>query len=122
MNFARAMDRLGMESAFAVLAEAKRLEREGRDIVHLEIGEPDFDTPAHIVDAAIKAYQHAAATMTKDRGFDGIICGHLHYPVVREIEGILYCNDGDWVENCTALVEDFNGQLRLIRWRDGRQE
>ena len=53
--------------------------------------------------------------MTREKGFDGIICGHLHYPVMRELEGILYCNDGDWVENCTALVEDLAGELHLIR-------
>jgi len=49
------MDRLGTESAFEVLAKAKALERSGRQIVHLEIGEPDFDTPAHIVAAAREA-------------------------------------------------------------------
>ena len=55
MNFAPRMSRLGTESAFEVLARARALERPGRDIVHLEIGEPDFDTPAHIKDAAKQA-------------------------------------------------------------------
>ncbi|HEY3002613.1 MAG TPA: pyridoxal phosphate-dependent aminotransferase [Kribbellaceae bacterium] len=55
MRLARRMDRLGTESAFEVLAKAKALERSGREIVHLEIGEPDFDTPAHIVAAAREA-------------------------------------------------------------------
>src|SRR5688500_20118868 len=55
MNFAPRMARLGTESAFEVLARARALERQGRDIVHLEIGEPDFDTPAHIKDAAKQA-------------------------------------------------------------------
>lgn len=54
-KFARAMDRLGTETAFEVLARAKELERQGRDIVHLEIGEPDFDTPRHIVEAGKRA-------------------------------------------------------------------
>jgi len=53
--FAKRMDRLGTETAFEVLAKAKALEKEGRDIVHLEIGEPDFDTPSNIKEAAIKA-------------------------------------------------------------------
>jgi len=66
-------------------------------------------------EAAIRAYQHAAVNLVRDRGLDGIICGHLHYPLVREIEGVLYCNDGDWVENCTALVEDHAGALHLLR-------
>src|SRR5574337_83021 len=60
MNFAERMSRLGTESAFEVLARAKALEREGREIVHLEIGEPDFDTPAHIKDAAKRALDAGA--------------------------------------------------------------
>ena len=55
MRLAERMSRLGTETAFEVLARARQLEREGRDIVHLEIGEPDFDTPQHIVDAACEA-------------------------------------------------------------------
>ncbi len=53
--FASRMDKLGTETAFEVLAKAKALEKEGRDIVHLEIGEPDFDTPSNIKEAAVKA-------------------------------------------------------------------
>ncbi|HWD81416.1 MAG TPA: pyridoxal phosphate-dependent aminotransferase [Kribbella sp.] len=55
MKLAQRMDRLGTESAFEVLAKAKALEAQGREIVHLEIGEPDFDTPAHVVAAAQQA-------------------------------------------------------------------
>ena len=55
MNFADRMDRLGTESAFEVLAKAKGLEAQGKDIVHLEIGQPDFITPANISEAAFKA-------------------------------------------------------------------
>ncbi len=55
MNFAERSRRLGTETAFEVLARAKKLEAEGRDIVHLQIGEPDFDTPANIVEAGIEA-------------------------------------------------------------------
>src|SRR5207253_5243560 len=55
MNVAPRMSRLGTESAFEVLARARQLERAGREIIHLEIGEPDFDTPAHIKDAAKQA-------------------------------------------------------------------
>jgi aspartate/methionine/tyrosine aminotransferase len=60
MNVAARMARLGTESAFEVLARAKALERQGRDIVHLEIGEPDFDTPVHIRDAAKRALDAGA--------------------------------------------------------------
>ena len=60
MRFAPRMGRLGTESAFEVLARARALERQGREIIHLEIGEPDFDTPAHIKDAAKQALDAGA--------------------------------------------------------------
>src|SRR5215471_17006334 len=60
MNFAERMSRLGTESAFEVLARARALERQGREVIHLEIGEPDFDTPVHIRDAAKRALDSGA--------------------------------------------------------------
>src|SRR5216117_885990 len=60
MRVAGRMARLGTESAFEVLARARALERAGREIVHLEIGEPDFDTPAHIKEAAKRALDGGA--------------------------------------------------------------
>jgi UDP-2,3-diacylglucosamine pyrophosphatase LpxH len=62
----------------------------------------------------VAAFEHAAAHAARSRNLDGIVCGHIHRPGVREIDGVLYCNDGDWVENCTALVETSNGQLSLM--------
>jgi aspartate aminotransferase len=66
VTYAQRMDRLGTETAFEVLARAKALEAQGRDILHFEIGEPDFDTPAHIKEAAIRAlhdgYTHYGPT------------------------------------------------------------
>jgi aspartate aminotransferase len=66
VTYAQRMDRLGIETAFEVLARAKALEAQGRDILHFEIGEPDFDTPAHIKEAAIQAlhdgYTHYGPT------------------------------------------------------------
>jgi len=50
------------------------------------------------------------------RGFDGIICGHIHKPEIKEINGIIYMNDGDWVESCSALVEHYNGRWEIIYW------
>ena len=55
LRLAERMSRLGTETAFEVLSRARALERQGKDIIHLEIGEPDFDTPLHIVNAAIDA-------------------------------------------------------------------
>ena len=57
MTIATRMSRLGTESAFEVLAKARALEAQGREIIHLEIGEPDFETPTHIVQAGVRALQ-----------------------------------------------------------------
>jgi len=51
-----------------------------------------------------------------NRVTDGVICGHVHTPEMRTINGIEYYNDGDWVESCSALVEHFDGTMELIRW------
>ncbi len=67
--------------------------------------------------AYVRRYEQAAAHEAAARGLDGIICGHIHRPHVEQIDGVLYCNDGDWVEHCTALVEDRNGELRLWQHR-----
>jgi len=64
---------------------------------------------------AIQAYQGAAVDLAREKRMDGIICGHLHYPLIRDYDGTLYCNDGDWVENCTALLEDGTGRLHLVQ-------
>ena len=58
MNVASRMSRLGTETAFEVLAKARALEAQGKDVIHLEIGEPDFDTPAHVVVAGVEALLH----------------------------------------------------------------
>lgn len=62
----------------------------------------------------IERYEHIVAEEAADRGVDVVICGHIHRPVVKELAGVVYANDGDWVENCTALVEEYDGTLELI--------
>lgn len=64
----------------------------------------------------ISSFEDALAAEARKRGLDGVICGHIHKPEIREIDGILYCNDGDWVESLSALVEDADGSLRLVTW------
>ncbi len=49
-------------------------------------------------------------------GYDGVVCGHIHHPEIRMIGDKQYCNSGDWVESCSALVESFDGELSIIRW------
>jgi len=63
-------------------------------------------------------FESAVAAEARKRGLDGVVCGHIHRAEMREIGGTLYCNDGDWVESLTALVEHFDGQLEIIRWHD----
>lgn len=66
----------------------------------------------------IARFEEAAAGAAARAGCDGIICGHIHYPAMRNINGVLYCNDGDWVENCTSLIEDMNGRLQVLCWTE----
>jgi UDP-2,3-diacylglucosamine pyrophosphatase LpxH len=64
----------------------------------------------------IAEFETALARAAAAEGVDGVVCGHIHHAEMREIDGILYCNDGDWVESCTALVEHHDGRLELIGW------
>ncbi len=69
----------------------------------------------------ISSFEEALAAEARKRGLDGVICGHIHKPEIRSIDGITYCNDGDWVESLSALVEEPSGVLRLLSWQDIRQ-
>ena len=62
-------------------------------------------------------FENTMADEARKRGVDGIVCGHIHHAELREIKGILYANDGDWVESCTALAEDFDGRLHVLHHR-----
>src|SRR5580658_1669809 len=65
---------------------------------------------------AIDRFESALAAEARRRGFDGVVCGHIHHAEMREVDGIMYMNDGDWVESCTALVEHHDGRMELIDW------
>ena len=74
----------------------------------------------HQAKDAVKFISDFEQLMTEEarrRGCDGVVCGHIHKAEVREINGTLYCNDGDWVESLTALAETCDGELKLIEWR-----
>ncbi|RAK59240.1 UDP-2,3-diacylglucosamine diphosphatase [Phenylobacterium hankyongense] len=64
----------------------------------------------------IENFEAAVADEARRRGVDGVICGHIHKAEMREIGGIAYINDGDWVESCTALVEHPDGRLEILEW------
>ena len=69
----------------------------------------------------ISNYETAIADEARRRKVDGVVCGHIHQAEIRDIDGILYCNDGDWVESCTALVELPDGHLELLHWATSRR-
>lgn len=64
----------------------------------------------------ISSFERVLAREARRRGFDGVVCGHIHHAEIRQVDGLLYCNDGDWVESLTALVETYAGELRVVRW------
>lgn len=70
----------------------------------------------------VSDFEHAVAREAKRRGVQGVVCGHIHHAELREVDGILYANDGDWVESLTALVEHADGRLEIVDWsqRHGR--
>lgn len=68
--------------------------------------------------AFISHFEEVVAHAAGSRGVEGVVCGHIHTAEIREIAGIEYYNDGDWVEGCTALVEHFDGRMELLHWAD----
>jgi len=63
-------------------------------------------------------FEAALAREARKRGAHGVVCGHIHHAEMREIDGILYVNDGDWVESLTALAEHADGRLEIIDWSE----
>jgi len=66
----------------------------------------------------VSDFEQAVAREARRRGVDGVVCGHIHHAEMRMIDGVLYCNDGDWVESLTALVEHADGRLAIVNWPD----
>lgn len=66
----------------------------------------------------ISDYEQALASECKRKGYDGVVCGHIHHAEIRTIDDIVYHNCGDWVESCTALIETQSGAIELVHWID----
>jgi UDP-2,3-diacylglucosamine pyrophosphatase LpxH len=66
----------------------------------------------------ISQFEHALAHEAKRHHVDGVVCGHIHKAEITHVNGVLYCNDGDWVESCTAMVERHDGSLAIVHWTD----
>jgi UDP-2,3-diacylglucosamine pyrophosphatase LpxH len=73
------------------------------------------------VDFVVK-FESTLADYCRRRNYDGVICGHIHTAEIREIDEIIYMNDGDWVESCTALVEHYDGRWEIITWTNIKNE
>jgi len=65
----------------------------------------------------VSDFECAVAAEARNRGYQGVVCGHIHRPEMRTIDGTLYANDGDWVESLSALVEHLDGRLELLHWQ-----
>jgi UDP-2,3-diacylglucosamine pyrophosphatase LpxH len=66
----------------------------------------------------ISNFEQVVAYETARLGVDGVVCGHIHRPEITKLNNVVYCNCGDWVESCSALVEHHDGSLELLRWAD----
>ncbi|MCC6207251.1 MAG: UDP-2,3-diacylglucosamine diphosphatase [Gammaproteobacteria bacterium] len=92
------------------------------DRIRRLFGHPYWSLSAYIKGRVGKAVEYvrrfevAAAERARHAGLDGVVCGHIHVGKVRDIDGLLYANSGDWVENCTALIEETTGEIRLLHW------
>jgi len=64
----------------------------------------------------VSDFEEAVAREARKRGAQGVVCGHIHHAEMRDIHGVLYCNDGDWVESLTALAEHADGRLQILDW------
>ena len=122
MRYAPWLARLG-DSAYTIALALNQWFNRARHVM----GYPYWSLSAYLksrVKDAVKFigdFEHTVAAEAKRRGFDGVVCGHIHQAALKEIDGIIYANDGDWVESCTALVEHRDGRLEIIEWASSRQ-
>jgi UDP-2,3-diacylglucosamine pyrophosphatase LpxH len=61
-------------------------------------------------------FEDSVIRAVRERGLDGVICGHIHSAAIKQIDGLIYVNCGDWVDSCTAIVEHVDGSLELVEW------
>jgi len=94
------------------------------NVVRCWLGLPYWSLSAYLkhrvkkIVSYIGSFEQILAREAKTRGFDGVVAGHIHHAETKFIDGVLYCNNGDWVESCTALTEDAHGGLKIVQWRE----
>ena len=106
-------------AAYVVIREADAVlnslrKRLGRDYFPLSAR---IKEKLHGAQEYIRRFESVAAEYAAWRGYDGIVCGHIHRPGIQNINGTIYANDGDWVEHGTALAESSDGRLEILSWR-----
>ncbi|MDE2264723.1 MAG: UDP-2,3-diacylglucosamine diphosphatase [Alphaproteobacteria bacterium] len=117
IGYAKWLAHLGDRAYGAALALNDRLH-----VVRRSLGLPYWSLSAYLkrkVKNAVEyvsRFEEVVARAAAPKGVDGVLCGHIHQAEIRRIGPILYLNDGDWVESCTALVEDARGHLEILRW------
>jgi len=92
--------------------------------VRSKLGKPYWSLAAflkHKVKNAVQyisSFEQAVAHEAARHGVDGVVCGHIHRAEIEKLGDVLYCNCGDWVESCTALIEHHDGSFELMHWSD----
>lgn len=91
--------------------------------VRRQMGRPGYWSLAGHVKRKVKkalefmyGFEDAVMRSVRERGLDGVICGHIHWAAIKEVDGLTYVNCGDWVDSCTAIVEYLDGRLELVDW------
>jgi UDP-2,3-diacylglucosamine pyrophosphatase LpxH len=121
--YARWLAFLG-DSAYTLLLKSNALVNG----VRKRFGLPYWSLAAHLKKrvknavAFISKYEEVVAQAAAERHVDGIVCGHIHSAEIRQFGDITYYNDGDWVESCTALIEQADGTLEILDWAERRRE
>ncbi len=117
IDYAKWLARVGDHAYCLALALGDRLHELRR-----RLGLPYWSLSAYLKRAVknaveyVSRFEEIVARATVSKGVDGVLCGHIHHAEIRRIGPVLYLNDGDWVESCTAVVEDARGHLEILRW------
>jgi UDP-2,3-diacylglucosamine pyrophosphatase LpxH len=97
------------------------------NIVRRKLGYPYWSLSAYLKNQVknavsfISDFETVVADEARRQDVDGVVCGHIHKAELRYIEDTLYCNTGDWVESCTAMVEGIDGKLKVLHWTDKQE-
>lgn len=108
------------DSAYELLLKSNRI----LNVVRRRFGLPYWSLAAHMKKRVknavsfISKFEEVVAHAAAERQVDGVVCGHIHSAEIRQIGSVTYYNDGDWVESCTALIEQADGTMEIIDWAE----